>query len=250
VLAASREKVRTVWETLQNAQSIPELSAGVVESVQQFISLVERYRNRFDGGALSHVARELLVEVGFAEATRAHAKSAAVAQRKLDSVEELLKSLHSYEQRETRKASLMSYLNRLGLDNKEEEAGGRSVSLMTLHSAKGLEFRLVFLVGMEEDLLPHKGMQGEPPNLEEERRLCYVGFTRAKERLILTRAATRLRRGKEVPRTPSRFLEGLPEAWITLKDLSAPPPGPPTEREMSFFADLKARLKDGKVSVA
>jgi len=65
----------------------------------------------------------------------------------------------------------------------------RRVALMTLHAAKGLEFDLVFLIGLEEDLLPHGGMQGEPPNPEEERRLCYVGMTRAKKRLVLTRAA-------------------------------------------------------------
>ena len=86
---------------------------------------------------------------------------------------------------------------------------------MTLHAAKGLEYRLVFFIGMEEDLMPHGGMQGEAQNLEEERRLCYVGITRAKELLYLTRAATRVKRGKEVPRTPSRFLEDLPAgaAW-------------------------------------
>ena len=113
---------------------------------------------------------------------------------------------------------------------------------MTLHAAKGLEFRVVFMIGMEEDLLPHGGMQGEPQNLEEERRLCYVGITRARETLILTRAAARLRRGREVPRTPSRFLEDIPAEVLEVQDPTAPPPGPPTEREQSFFRDLKARL--------
>jgi DNA helicase-2/ATP-dependent DNA helicase PcrA len=114
---------------------------------------------------------------------------------------------------------------------------------MTLHSSKGLEYRLVFLIGMEEDLMPHGGMQGEAQNLEEERRLCYVGITRAKELLYLSRASTRVKRGKEVPRTPSRFLEDLPAECVELVDLSAPPPGPPTEKEKNFFADLKNRFK-------
>ncbi len=103
---------------------------------------------------------------------------------------------------------------------------------------------------MEEGLLPHGGMQGEPPNLEEERRLCYVGITRAREELILTRAATRLRRGREVPRTPSRFLGDIPEAVLevsdtTVPDTTVPPPGPPSEAEQGFFRSLKARLQGG-----
>jgi DNA helicase-2/ATP-dependent DNA helicase PcrA len=92
---------------------------------------------------------------------------------------------------------------------------------MTLHSAKGLEFPVVFLVGLEEDLLPHGGMQGQPRDLEEERRLCYVGITRAREQLTLTRASARQRRGQTVPRTPSRFLEALPPEQVRVIDLAA-----------------------------
>jgi DNA helicase-2/ATP-dependent DNA helicase PcrA len=92
---------------------------------------------------------------------------------------------------------------------------------MTLHSAKGLEFPVVFLVGLEEDLLPHGGMQGQPRDLEEERRLCYVGITRAREQLTLTRAGARQRRGQAVPRTPSRFLQPLPADQVRLVDLAA-----------------------------
>jgi DNA helicase-2/ATP-dependent DNA helicase PcrA len=86
-------------------------------------------------------------------------------------------------------------------------------------------------------------MQGEPPNPEEERRLCYVGMTRAKEKLYLTRAAARVRRGKEVPRTPARFLDDLPAHLVERQDLAGPPVGPMTEKEKSFFSGLAERLK-------
>jgi DNA helicase-2/ATP-dependent DNA helicase PcrA len=86
-------------------------------------------------------------------------------------------------------------------------------------------------------------MQGEAQNLEEERRLCYVGITRAKEQLYLTRAATRVKRGKEVPRTPSRFLEDIPPELVEVVDLDAPREGPPSTEEKNFFANLKERFK-------
>jgi DNA helicase II / ATP-dependent DNA helicase PcrA len=114
---------------------------------------------------------------------------------------------------------------------------------MTLHGSKGLEWKLVFLMGLEEELLPHAGMQGELPNPEEERRLCYVGMTRAREQLVMTRATMRLKRGREVPRTPSRFLDDLPEDLCEIIDLDAVPEGPPTEKEQNFFASLRERLK-------
>jgi DNA helicase-2/ATP-dependent DNA helicase PcrA len=162
-------------------------------------------------------------------------------------VEGILGSLTQFERREGPKSDLRTYLNRLSLETREEEDGPSParVTLLTLHGAKGLEFKVVFLVGMEEGFLPHGGMQGEPQNLEEERRLCYVGLTRAREELILTRAATRLRRGREVPRTPSRFLADIPEAVLEVSDTTRPPPGPPTEAERGFFRTLKARLQGG-----
>ncbi|MGZ3459264.1 MAG: 3'-5' exonuclease, partial [Archangium sp.] len=121
--------------------------------------------------------------------------------------------------------------------------GHKAITLMTLHASKGLEYRVVFFLGMEEELMPHKGMQGEAQNLEEERRLCYVGMTRAKELLYLTRSAMRVKRGKEVPRTPSRFLEDIPPELVERVDLDAPRQGPPTEQEKNFFASLKERFK-------
>jgi DNA helicase-2/ATP-dependent DNA helicase PcrA len=162
-------------------------------------------------------------------------------------VAQVIDSLETYERREGPKASLLTYLNRLALDTKDEDdeahhTAGR-VTLMTLHGSKGLEWRLVFLMGLEEELLPHAGMQGELPNPEEERRLCYVGMTRAREQLVMTRATMRLKRGREVPRTPSRFLDDVPEDLCEIIDLDAVPDGPPTTQELNFFESLRQRLK-------
>lgn len=120
---------------------------------------------------------------------------------------------------------------------------------MTLHAAKGLEFQVVFLVGLEEGLLPHSGMQGEPPNLDEERRLAYVGFTRARDELILTRAAVRIRRGREVVRTPSRFLENLPAEAVQTLDLTLPTPPPMAGGEPSVFARLREQFRAAEAAV-
>ena len=154
-------------------------------------------------------------------------------------------------------AGLPGYLARLALDSKEADGdAGDAVTLMTLHGAKGLEWRCVFLCGMEEGLLPHSGRgfddsSGEPKadgavNLEEERRLCYVGMTRARERLILTRAVERSKRGKAIPRTPSRFLDDVPGNLMDVIDLTGPqaeaPKAVQEQKAKSFFAAMSSML--------
>ncbi len=236
-----------LWQALGRIDEVPEVAESAKEKVRDFIALVERYRGSFSKGRLAEVTRELLQEIDFVGSARLHAASAASADRKAKAVAQVIDSLQAYEKREGPKAGLLTYLNRLALDTKDDDEDpahtpGR-VTLMTLHGAKGLEWRLVFLLGLEEDLLPHSGMQGELPNPEEERRLCYVGMTRAREKLVMTRASVRLKRGREVPRTPSRFLADVPEDLCEIIDLEAVPEGPPTVQEVNFFASLRERLK-------
>ena len=241
-----------LWKAISQVDDVPDLPNGAPEKVREFVALLERYRAQFNKGNLSSVTRDLLNEIDFVGVARSQAVTAASGDRKAKGIAQIILSLEAYEKREGKKASLLTYLNRLALDTREEEdepqhAQGR-VTLMTLHGAKGLEWRLVFLVGLEEDLLPHGGMPGELPNPQEERRLCYVGMTRARERLVMTRAATRVKRGKEVPRTPSRFLADIPDDLTEVIDLSAVPAGPPSDKEVNFFANLRERLKAGKAS--
>ena len=109
-------------------------------------------------------------------------------------------------------------------DEIDAEAGG--VTLMTLHSAKGLEFPVVFLTGMEEGVFPHSRSMNDPEELEEERRLCYVGITRAKQRLFLSYALHRRIQGYGVGE-PSRFLLEIPESELTMLNAARPEPGAP-----------------------
>ena len=245
LVAHARSRGVPLAEVLDAPASVAGLTPGAARAVEEFSRLIRRTRALLGTEPLSGVTRALLREVGFAAATRASTASASAAERRLQGVEGILASLELFERRQDRRSDLRSYLNRLSLDTREEEDGASHarVSLLTLHGAKGLEFRTVFLVGLEEGFLPHGGMPGEPQNLEEERRLCYVGITRAREELILTRAATRLRRGREVPRTPSRFLADIPAEVLEVSDTTAPTPGPPGEAEQGFFRSLKARLQ-------
>jgi DNA helicase II / ATP-dependent DNA helicase PcrA len=239
-----------LWKALQRAEEVDTLPQGAAQKVVEFVELMERYRKSFNKGNLSALTRELLAEIDFVGTARASAPTLAAGDRKAKAVAHVIQSLENYEKREGPKASLLTYLNRLSLDTKSEEDepqhhAGR-VTMMTLHGSKGLEWKLVFMVGVEEDLLPHSGMQGELPNPEEERRLCYVGMTRARDRLVMTRASTRIKRGKEVPRTASRFLADIPEQLCEVVELAAIPVGPVTVKEKSFFANLRERLKTEK----
>jgi DNA helicase-2/ATP-dependent DNA helicase PcrA len=241
----ARERKVPVWDIFKTG-----------ERTAAFAQLLEKYRERLSRPGFSLAARELVEEVGLFEEARQSAQSPAARARKIEAIESLLRQLIELEQRVEahEDADLGGYLARLALDSRDSDGdAGDCVTLTTLHGAKGLEWRCVFLCGMEEGLLPHSGKGFDNPdiiegalNLEEERRLCYVGMTRARERLTLTRAAERVRRGKAMPRTPSRFLEDIPQELCDLIDLSGPQKAAPKEvqqvKAKNFFAHMDELL--------
>jgi ATP-dependent DNA helicase Rep len=178
-------------------------------------------RKRSDTEPIAAV-RALLKDSDFDGWLYRESASRAAAERRLQNVEDLvawLEALHKGERSSgnLRDAGLDALTARLSLldvlERQDEDSGGERVHLMTLHAAKGLEFERVFLVGMEEDLLPHRASI-EADTIEEERRLCYVGITRARRALCLTLARQRRRYGETVSCEPSRFLGELPEGEV------------------------------------
>ena len=134
---------------------------------------------------------------------------------RLDNLEEF-KSITATFEEKTGSNDISDFLEEISLvaDIEEHKSEDNAVTLMTLHSAKGLEFKVVFIVGMEDGIFPHQNSFTEPGGLEEERRLCYVGITRAKEKLYLSNARKRMLYGKENLTVPSRFLKEIPSDLI------------------------------------
>ena len=173
---------------------------------------------------LSQLTLALLAKTGYLSRLKEEGTEEAFS--KIENIDELINVMMAFEQggevEETRQreVSLESFLDKVSLvtDVDLYEDKRNRVSLMTLHCAKGLEFPFVFIVGIEEGLLPHYRRGDEIEDLEEERRLCYVGITRAKERVFLSRAEKRSTFGVGRANFPSRFLEELPMELIQLEE--------------------------------
>ena len=199
-------------------------------------------------GALSELAevippRAFLEEVLSATGYREHLLSEPGGEERLENVEELLRAAREWE--EEGGGELSAFLDEVALTARAEEPGGErgeAVSLMTLHNAKGLEFKAVFLVGVEEGLLPHR-QSATPAELEEERRLFYVGITRAMDLLYLARASEREVYGRRERAEPSRFLEEIPAELLArvgpYGEVSRP--AAPRKREGGFRGGERVR---------
>jgi DNA helicase-2/ATP-dependent DNA helicase PcrA len=197
----------------------PDITARPRRALEEFAALIARLGERREGLAVPALIDAVAAASGYREALKA--ERTAEADARLENLEELVAASEEFlaeRQSEGQEgAGLETFLDSIALvadtDEFDPEAGG--VTLMTLHSAKGLEFPVVFLTGMEEGVFPHSRSMDEAEELEEERRLCYVGLTRAKHRLYLSYALHRRIQGYGVAE-PSRFLLEIPEEQLTL----------------------------------
>jgi len=201
-----------------------EMQERAAEKLHEFATWVSKTAEQAESEPAAAVVEQMLEDINYRGWLEESAKDLPTAERKWENVQEFVEWLEKpYGKSEG--GTLADTLGKLALmdmlDRNADDKDGDSVQLMTLHAAKGLEFPHVFLVGMEEEILPHRNsLEGDA--LEEERRLCYVGITRARQTLTLSYADKRKKYGEEISCEPSRFLKELPQDDL-LSDSNAPP---------------------------
>jgi len=203
----------TFSEAMHQAVAGSFLTASPRGKVAGFSAMLEGFREQSGRLELPQLAQTVMQESGYLARLK-ESRDPEDAER-LENLEQLLAGMEEYVEKNP-EAGLSEFLEQVSLvsDLEQGESGKPSVTLMTLHAAKGLEFKAVFMIGMEERLFPHVRALDDLDGMEEERRLCYVGMTRARERLYLLNARRRYLFGQEQINLPSRFLKDIPAELI------------------------------------
>ncbi|NOZ67830.1 MAG: UvrD-helicase domain-containing protein [Deferribacteres bacterium] len=211
----------SLLDAFGSAGGIDGLSRRAAASAEAVFGIVSRYRDMFrKGGKMGDTLSALLKDIRYREYLDRIYKTPEAAQRRMENLDELIASIDHYESVE-RSPSLQGFLETMALTDlieEREEKSGRGVTLVSFHSSKGLEFPVVFIAGVEEEIIPHRKSLDSVSSVEEERRLFYVGITRAMKELFITYTEHRLRYGKRVPSVASRFLEEIPGEVSTRLD--------------------------------
>ena len=222
---AARENGDSLWDSCVRCINESILSSRAANSVLAFLELIDKLESGSSGMELHQKAEHVIVQSGL---INHHEKEGGEkARSRIENLEELVNACSNFDAQEliadedegidlTSNSFLKAFLDQASLDAGDTQASENddAVQLMTLHSAKGLEFPLVFLAGMEEGLFPHKMSMDNIAGLEEERRLCYVGITRAKQKLYLSYAESRRLHGDVTLCRPSRFIKEIPSSLI------------------------------------
>jgi DNA helicase-2/ATP-dependent DNA helicase PcrA len=210
---AATKQGELLWQTIERVEQVERLTSAATEAVVKFRELVTSFQTLLETDRPLAVVHSLIEKIGLQAELRRLFPLDSDFDSRWAAVGEVLNELARYEKRKKKNASLRGFLNQIALaeqeeqDDKEQQLARNAVALMTLHSAKGLEFPQVYLVGMEEGILPHKrSIASGDAAIDEERRLCYVGITRAQDRLTLSLALSRMRFGRAKETEPSRYL--------------------------------------------
>jgi len=212
----ARSQSVSMWRAANEIVEHKKLTARASNALQGFLDLVNQLSVDTEHASMQERTEHV---VRFSGLIAHHEKEKGEkAQSRIENLEELVTAARQFEQQWSQEENpefpsvLAAFLDQAALDAGEAQADQHtdSVQLMTLHSAKGLEFPLVFLCGMEEGLFPHSMSAEEPGRLEEERRLCYVGITRAMQKLFITYAESRRLHGQDNYNRPSRFIQEIP----------------------------------------
>jgi DNA helicase II / ATP-dependent DNA helicase PcrA len=210
---ASQELQVPLWEILNDETSVKTLAGRSAKGVLNFSQLLQTYRAKLDAVPANEIIQGVLEDSGYLQDLKN--QGTEEADDRLNNVNELYNAVLQFQE-ENEDTSLSDFLANASLSSEPDklDEDAKAVTLMTLHSSKGLEFPVVFLVGLEQGLFPSYRSLDDPAAIEEERRLCYVGITRAQDRLFISYARERRLFGTREPASPSLFLGELPKDLI------------------------------------
>jgi DNA helicase-2/ATP-dependent DNA helicase PcrA len=212
--ALARERAVSMWQAIEQVLADGLLTPRARTSLGGFKALVDELDSETLELPLEECVEHVIHRSGLLEFHRA--EKGERGQARVENLEELVSAAKTFRPEDDTQSPLQQFLDSAALDAGDSQADPYedSVQMMTLHSAKGLEFPLVILAGLEENLFPHRMSIEEPGRLEEERRLAYVGITRAQQKLLITYAESRRLHGNETYNTPSRFVREIPSELI------------------------------------
>lgn len=246
----ARSNSLSLLNAFGKAREVPDLSQKAAGSAENLFGLIARYRELFNKGrgiSMGKLLKALIEEIGYRDYIIGLYKTSEAAFKRVENMDGFIDSLSHYESTEE-SPFLHGFLETMALTEliKEKEGkGSRGVTLISFHSVKGLEFPVVFIAGVEEEMLPHKKSADKNEDIEEERRLFYVGITRAMNELYITHTEHRIKYGKVKTSVPSRFLQELPEEAIKKMDrFEKLDPEQEKVYAKKFFANIKAMLGD------
>ena len=226
----------SIYDILRNIESYPDLKSASVR-LREFENLIERFRVKAynDKMPVDELVSYVLDKSGYMAMLKA--EDTTESKTRIENINEFISAAYEFAHNADNGGTLNEFLEKVMLvsDIDSYDSDEDCTVLMTVHSAKGLEFPVVFLAGMEEDLFPSIRSAEDEDDIEEERRLCYVAITRAKEKLYMTRALSRFKYGQRVPTLQSRFLLEVPREYIN--------------DESSFITKTRDKLEDLGVSV-
>ncbi|MGH7979564.1 MAG: ATP-dependent helicase, partial [Limisphaerales bacterium] len=253
LLAASHQRNSSVFDAMKSPVTQSSFQGKTRESIEKFVGFIQRTGAQLQEAAsspkpLQFWSEKFLDEIGYFAQLRRGEKNAEAAENRIRNLREMIATLDDFGQPGSSPAArLQSFLEDITLDAErleEKETDGDAVTLITMHSCKGLEFPRVFIVGLEEGLLPHSRSAAEG-TLEEERRLFYVSVTRAKQTLEISHCGGRKKYGQLMPCHPSRFLKELPPELIEDPEANKQPVNGDTARRM--FDMMRSLAGDGSV---
>ncbi len=216
----------SLYEVSRQLHTVTTVGTKAKSALVELVRLLDRLREAAAKESVADLITRVMKESGYV--AELEQEGTPEAQSRVENLQELLTVAREFITAGEEEDSLEAFLNHVALvadiDSAELEAD--RITMMTLHTAKGLEFPTVFLIGMEEGLFPHFRTLGSPEEMEEERRLCYVGITRAQRNVFLTRAQSRMIYGEVQVNRPSRFLSEIPEAFLESKQKRTVKPAP------------------------